>query len=57
MDIFDFKNTQIYFCELINIFYQVPTGMLGTILGTKALSMNKANKNSNYILMESEIQI
>ena len=48
-------------CELINIFYQVPTGILGTILGTKALSMNKANKHSYphraYILMESEIQI
>lgn len=48
-------------CELINIFYQVPTGILGTILGTKALSVNKADKNSYphkaYILVESEIQI
>lgn len=33
-------------CELINIFYQVPTGIPGTILGTKAISVNKANKNS-----------
>lgn len=43
---------------MINTFYQALTGLPGTILGTKDVKMNKANKSPcphrAYIFLEGE---